>query len=60
MKPYIKSKLLVLALASLARGGECGSFFGLCPKKTSAPPKAARFKALPQNLSYYEYVPKMP
>ncbi|MDZ7877764.1 MAG: hypothetical protein U5L45_08840 [Saprospiraceae bacterium] len=32
MKPYIKSKLLVLALASLARRGECGSFFGLCPK----------------------------
>ncbi|MDZ7876263.1 MAG: hypothetical protein U5L45_01260 [Saprospiraceae bacterium] len=32
MKPYIKSKLLVLALASLAREGECGSFFGLCPK----------------------------
>ncbi|MDZ7880610.1 MAG: hypothetical protein U5L45_23240 [Saprospiraceae bacterium] len=32
MKPYIKSKLLVLALASLARDGECGSFFGLCPK----------------------------
>ncbi|MDZ7878817.1 MAG: hypothetical protein U5L45_14145 [Saprospiraceae bacterium] len=32
LKPYIKSKLLVLALASLAREGECGSFFGLCPK----------------------------
>ncbi|MDZ7877639.1 MAG: hypothetical protein U5L45_08215 [Saprospiraceae bacterium] len=32
MKPYIKSKLLVIALASLAREGECGSFFGLCPK----------------------------
>ncbi|MDZ7878081.1 MAG: hypothetical protein U5L45_10445 [Saprospiraceae bacterium] len=32
MKPYIKSKLLVFALASLARRGECGSFFGLCPK----------------------------
>ncbi|MDZ7879099.1 MAG: hypothetical protein U5L45_15560 [Saprospiraceae bacterium] len=32
MKPYIKSKLVVLALASLAREGECGSFFGLCPK----------------------------
>ncbi|MDZ7881260.1 MAG: hypothetical protein U5L45_26595 [Saprospiraceae bacterium] len=29
MKPYIKSKLLVFALASLARRGECGSFFGL-------------------------------
>ncbi|MDZ7876588.1 MAG: hypothetical protein U5L45_02910 [Saprospiraceae bacterium] len=32
MKPYIKSKLLVLALASLAREGECGSFFGQSPK----------------------------
>ncbi|MDZ7878669.1 MAG: hypothetical protein U5L45_13400 [Saprospiraceae bacterium] len=32
LKPYIKSKLLVFALASLARRGECGSFFGLCPK----------------------------
>ncbi|MDZ7879710.1 MAG: hypothetical protein U5L45_18675 [Saprospiraceae bacterium] len=27
MKPYIKTKLLVFALASLARGGKCGSFF---------------------------------
>ncbi|MDZ7877689.1 MAG: hypothetical protein U5L45_08465 [Saprospiraceae bacterium] len=32
MKPYIKSKLLVLALASLAREEECGSFFGQSPK----------------------------
>ncbi|MDZ7880862.1 MAG: hypothetical protein U5L45_24510 [Saprospiraceae bacterium] len=32
MKPYIKSKLLVIALASLAREGECGSFFGQSPK----------------------------
>ncbi|MDZ7876704.1 MAG: hypothetical protein U5L45_03495 [Saprospiraceae bacterium] len=32
LKPYIKSKLLVLALASLAREGECGSFFGQSPK----------------------------
>ncbi|MDZ7878772.1 MAG: hypothetical protein U5L45_13915 [Saprospiraceae bacterium] len=33
MKPYIKSKLLVLALASLAREGECGSF---CASEASA------------------------
>ncbi|MDZ7878161.1 MAG: hypothetical protein U5L45_10850 [Saprospiraceae bacterium] len=32
MKPYIKSKLLVLALASLAREGKCCSFFGQSPK----------------------------
>ncbi|MDZ7877351.1 MAG: hypothetical protein U5L45_06765 [Saprospiraceae bacterium] len=32
MKPYIKSKLLIFALASLARRGECGSFFGQSPK----------------------------
>ncbi|MDZ7877369.1 MAG: hypothetical protein U5L45_06855 [Saprospiraceae bacterium] len=32
MKPYIKTKLLVFARASLARGGKCGSLFGLCPK----------------------------
>ncbi|MDZ7876916.1 MAG: hypothetical protein U5L45_04560 [Saprospiraceae bacterium] len=32
LKPYIKSKLLFLALASLAQEGECGSFFGQSPK----------------------------
>ncbi|MDZ7877774.1 MAG: hypothetical protein U5L45_08890 [Saprospiraceae bacterium] len=32
LKPYIKSKLLVLAFASLAQEGECGSFFGQSPK----------------------------
>ncbi|MDZ7877604.1 MAG: hypothetical protein U5L45_08035 [Saprospiraceae bacterium] len=43
MKPYIKSKLLVLALASLAREGECGSFFGQSPKN-EPPPLFARAK----------------
>ncbi|MDZ7877578.1 MAG: hypothetical protein U5L45_07905 [Saprospiraceae bacterium] len=32
LKPYIKSKLLVLARASLAREGKCCSFFGQSPK----------------------------
>ncbi|MDZ7881147.1 MAG: hypothetical protein U5L45_26000 [Saprospiraceae bacterium] len=43
MKPYIKSKLLVLALASLAREGESGSFFGQSPKN-EPPPTFARAK----------------
>ncbi|MDZ7877478.1 MAG: hypothetical protein U5L45_07405 [Saprospiraceae bacterium] len=42
MKPYIKSKLLVLALASLAREGECGSFFGQSPKNESHSPFSER------------------
>ncbi|MDZ7877231.1 MAG: hypothetical protein U5L45_06150 [Saprospiraceae bacterium] len=45
MKPYIKSKLLVIALASLAREGECGSFFGLCPKNEPHSPFARAKRA---------------
>ncbi|MDZ7876039.1 MAG: hypothetical protein U5L45_00130 [Saprospiraceae bacterium] len=57
MKPYIKSKLLVLALASLARGEGCGSFFGLCPKNEPHPSFCASEASakVPFN-AYFEFV----